>query len=107
MKNKSKSNEIAEEDLEKAAGGVVGKLIFADGSIGYQAMSSLEECEADEEELPWATSFDLAVVEDPALFKNREDAEKYAIEKGWGTDFHILRQKIMGWGGKLRFWDYE
>lgn len=66
-------------------------------------MSSLEDCEEDEERLPWATSFDLAVAKDPALFKNREDAEKYAIEKGWGTDFHIFRQKIKG-GGKLHVW---
>jgi len=26
------------------------------------------------------------------IFKNREDAEKYAKERGWVTDFHTFRR---------------
>ena len=107
IKNKpKKGNQIKDKDLEKAAGGSVSKLIFYDGSVEYRANVSVNKSFGKvRPPTGWHDGFDGMPSN---RFKNREDAEKYAKEQGWATDFHTFREHIeySPWGSET-WWTKE
>ncbi len=85
-KAKNKGHQISDKDLENASGGVVNKLIYQDGSEEYTANEYLD---ITGKPMIWYDGF---FGQKSNKFREREDAEKYAIEHGWNTDLHTFKQ---------------